>query len=64
MKDQFLTLSSLDQVCKDIPLPEMQRDEWLVFPNLSSSHSEGLGTAFNGFAPPDTCYCVLGYFAN
>jgi len=40
----------------------MQRDEWLVFPNLSSSHSEGLGTAFNGFGPPETAYCVLNYF--
>jgi len=58
------TCDGLDQVCKDIPLPEMHRDEWLVFPNLSSSQSEGLGTAFNGFSPPDTCYCVVGYFAN
>jgi diaminopimelate decarboxylase len=56
------TCDGLDRVCRDIPLPCLQRDDWLVFPNLGCSSSEGLGTAFNGFDPPDTAYCVLGYF--
>ena len=56
------TCDGLDRVCQDIPLPELQRDDWLVFPNLGAGASEGLGTAFNGFAPPDTVYCVLDYF--
>jgi diaminopimelate decarboxylase len=56
------TCDGLDRVCRDIPLPCLQRDDWLVFPNLGCSSSEGLGTAFNGFDPPDTVYCVLGYF--
>jgi diaminopimelate decarboxylase len=56
------TCDGLDRVCRDIPLPCLQRDDWLVFPNLGCSGSEGLGTAFNGFDPPDTVYCVLGYF--
>ena len=60
------TCDGLDRVCHDILLPALRRDEWLVFPNATGQkkNSEGLGTAFNGFAPPDTCYCVLGYFAN
>jgi hypothetical protein len=56
------TCDGLDRVCRDIVLPYLQRDDWLVFPNLGCSSSQGLGTAFNGFAPPDTAYCVLGYF--
>ena len=56
------TCDGLDRVCRDIPLPNLQRDDWLVFPNLGCSSGEGLGTAFNGFDPPDTAYCVLGYF--
>jgi ornithine decarboxylase len=54
------TCDGLDRVCRDIPLPRLERDDWLVFPNLGCPG--GLGTAFNGFEPPDTAYCVLGYF--
>jgi diaminopimelate decarboxylase len=50
------TCDGLDKVCQDIPLPELQRDDWLVFPNLGCS--SGTGTAFNGFAPPDTAFYV------
>ena len=66
-KDTFVstvwgpTCDGLDRVCNDIWLPELQRDDWLVFP-IHCSGGEGLGTAFNGFCPPDTAYCVLGYF--
>mmetsp|Transcript_20014 Transcript_20014/g.41818 ORF Transcript_20014/g.41818 Transcript_20014/m.41818 type:complete len:775 (-) Transcript_20014:974-3298(-) len=55
------TCDGLDRVAANILLPELQRDDWLVFPNQSSC-GEGQGTAFNGFCPPDTAYCVLGYF--
>ena len=55
------TCDGLDRVCQNIELPAMQRDDWLVFAGMSSG-SEGLSTAFNGFDPPDTAYCVLGYF--
>ena len=54
------TCDGLDRVCRDIRLPKLERDDWLVFPNLGCPG--GLGTAFNGFEPPDTAYCVLGYF--
>jgi len=54
------TCDGLDRVCSGIPLPMLERDDWLVFPNLRSTG--GLNTAFNGFEPPDTAYCVLEYF--
>lgn len=54
------TCDGLDKVCTDIPLPLLHRDDWLVFPNIKSVG--GLCTAFNGFDPPDTAYCVLNYF--
>jgi diaminopimelate decarboxylase len=53
------TCDGLDKVCHDILLPKLARDDWLVFPNLGFCN---VGTAFNGFSPPDTAYCVLGYF--
>ena len=51
------TCDGLDKVCCDLELPVLARDDWLVFPNLGFCN---VGTAFNGFAPPDTAYCVLG----
>jgi len=56
------TCDGLDRVCQGIQLPAMQRDDWLVFAGMTSG-SEGMSTAFNGFNPPDTAYCVLGYFS-
>jgi hypothetical protein len=56
------TCDGLDRVCSDVALPSLQRDDWLIFPHVSSGGGQGLGTAFNGFGPPDTVYCVLGYF--
>mmetsp|Transcript_11301 Transcript_11301/g.15960 ORF Transcript_11301/g.15960 Transcript_11301/m.15960 type:complete len:530 (+) Transcript_11301:3-1592(+) len=61
------TCDGLDKVCESVMLPEdleANRD-WLVFPNLGCGGfggGLGLGTAFNGFDPPDTAYCVLNYF--
>jgi len=59
------TCDGLDRVCRAVPLPHLQVDDWLVFPHLGCGGfggGLGLGTAFNGFEPPDTAYCVLGYF--
>ena len=53
------TCDGLDRVCPHVELPALRRDDWLVFPSMSG---QALGTAFNGFCPPDTVYCVLGYF--
>eukprot|EP00979_Chaetoceros_neogracilis_P013482 scaffold3853_cov147-Chaetoceros_neogracile.AAC.1 len=63
------TCDGLDKVCDKILLPvdlKANRD-WLVFSNLGCggyAGGLGLGTAFNGFDPPDVAYCVLGYFAS
>ena len=54
------TCDGLDRVCQHVNLPALQRDDWLVFPHISPSTTQG--TAFNGFSPPDAVYCVLGYF--
>ena len=62
------TCDGLDKVCADVILPdnlEANRD-WLVFSNLGCGGfggGLGLGTAFNGFDPPDVSYCVLNYFS-
>lgn len=62
------TCDGLDKVCESVLLPkdlEANRD-WLVFFNLGCGGfggGLGLGTAFNGFDPPDISYCVLGYFS-
>jgi len=56
------TCDGLDKVCHDLYLPQLQRDDWLVFPNIGAGSNEGMGTAFNGFDPPDTVYCALEYF--
>lgn len=56
------TCDGLDRVCPNVKLPALWRDDWLVFPNISGTSGQGLGTAFNGFSPPDTVYVILGYF--
>eukprot|EP00980_Cylindrotheca_fusiformis_P016251 scaffold4829_cov129-Cylindrotheca_fusiformis.AAC.11 len=50
------TCDGLDKVCVG-KLPKLCRDDWLVFGNTGFCH---VGTAFNGFSPPDVVYCVLG----
>lgn len=63
------TCDGLDRVCESVmlPLDLKANEDWLIFPNLGCGGfggGLGLGTAFNGFDPPDTAYCVLGYFSN
>jgi hypothetical protein len=52
------TCDGLDKVCVG-KLPRLSRDDWLVFKNTGFCN---VGTTFNGFAPPDVVYCVLGSF--
>lgn len=53
------TCDGLDKVCENVPA-SLQVHDWLVFPQMGCIG--GAGTNFNGFAPPDVAYCVLGYF--
>ena len=61
------TCDGLDKVCESVLLPDdLSARDWLVFSNLGCGGfggGLGLGTAFNGFDPPDVAYCVLGYFS-
>jgi hypothetical protein len=57
------TCDGLDKVGL-FKLPKLGRDDWLVFPDIGFCN---VGTAFNGFDPPDIAYCVMGsggYYAN
>lgn len=61
------TCDGLDKVCAAVLLPKdlKANRDWLVFSDLGCGGfggGLGLGTAFNGFDPPDVAYCVLGYF--
>lgn len=63
------TCDGLDKVCDNVMLPDdlQANRDWFVFSNLGCGGfggGLGLGTAFNGFDPPDVSYCVLGYFAH
>ncbi|KAK9129360.1 hypothetical protein Sjap_009847 [Stephania japonica] len=42
------TMDSLDAVLTDYQLPEMQVNDWLVFPNMGA-YTAALGSSFNGF---------------
>ena len=53
------TCDGLDKVASGVPLPKLEQDDWLVFEGVSSA---GLSTNFNGFSPPDTVFCILGYY--
>uniref|UniRef100_A0A7S4KE41 Orn/DAP/Arg decarboxylase 2 C-terminal domain-containing protein n=1 Tax=Odontella aurita TaxID=265563 RepID=A0A7S4KE41_9STRA len=62
------TCDGLDRVCEAAWLPDdlVTNRDWLVFPHMGCGGfggGLGLGTAFNGFDPPDTAYCMLGYFS-
>ncbi|OMO75459.1 Ornithine/DAP/Arg decarboxylase [Corchorus olitorius] len=42
------TCDALDTVLKDYPLPELQVNDWLVFPNMGA-YTAAAGSNFNGF---------------
>lgn len=51
------TCDSFDMVLDDIVLPELTRDDWLVFPNMGA-YTHVAASSFNGFSPnaPKTFY--------
>jgi ornithine decarboxylase len=51
------TCSSLDKLFIDIPLPDMQIGEWLLFRDLGD-YSLVFATQFNGFIPSGMMYCA------
>jgi ornithine decarboxylase len=43
------TCDSFDTILKEYPLPELEVDDWLVFPNMGA-YTTSSGTNFNGFS--------------
>jgi ornithine decarboxylase len=43
------TCDSFDTILKKYPLPELEVDDWLVFPNMGA-YTTSSGTNFNGFS--------------
>ncbi|KAF6135643.1 hypothetical protein GIB67_028214 [Kingdonia uniflora] len=46
------TCDALDTIFTDYQLPELQRDDWLVFPNMGA-YTTSAGSSFNGFSTSD-----------
>ncbi|KAJ4700602.1 ornithine decarboxylase-like [Melia azedarach] len=46
------TCDSLDEVFTDYQLPELQVNDWLVFPNMGA-YTAAMGSSFNGFKTAD-----------
>jgi len=51
------TCDSIDFICKDIDLPELEIGDWLYFMNMGA-YTIASASSFNGFKPPNACYVV------
>lgn len=51
------TCDSIDVICKDIDLPELEIGDWLYFMNMGA-YTVASASSFNGFKPPNACYVV------
>jgi len=51
------TCDSIDVVCKDIDLPEMEIGDWLYFVNMGA-YTIASASSFNGFHPPNAKYLM------
>lgn len=51
------TCDSIDVVCKDIDLPEMEIGDWLYFMNMGA-YTVASASSFNGFRPPNAKYLM------
>lgn len=51
------TCDSIDVVCKDIDLPEMEIGDWLYFVNMGA-YTVASASSFNGFRPPNAKYLM------
>jgi len=51
------TCDSIDVICKDIDLPELEIGDWLYFLNMGA-YTVASASSFNGFKPPNACYVV------
>jgi ornithine decarboxylase len=51
------TCDSIDVVCKDIDLPELEIGDWLYFLNMGA-YTLASASSFNGFKPPNAKYLL------
>jgi ornithine decarboxylase len=51
------TCDSIDVICKDIDLPEMEIGDWLYFMNMGA-YTIASASSFNGFRPPNAKYLM------
>eukprot|EP01098_Paradermamoeba_levis_P002032 TRINITY_DN1237_c0_g1_i1.p1 TRINITY_DN1237_c0_g1~~TRINITY_DN1237_c0_g1_i1.p1 ORF type:complete len:177 (-),score=51.27 TRINITY_DN1237_c0_g1_i1:379-909(-) len=49
------TCDSIDVICKDVSLPELEIGDWLYFPNMGA-YTRAAGSNFNGFPIPKVIY--------
>jgi diaminopimelate decarboxylase len=51
------TCDSIDVICKDIDLPELEIGDWLYFLNMGA-YTLASASSFNGFKPPNAKYLM------
>jgi len=51
------TCDSIDVICKNIDLPELEIGDWLYFVNMGA-YTIAAASSFNGFKPPNAHYIV------
>jgi len=51
------TCDSIDVICKNIELPELEIGDWLYFTNMGA-YTIAAASSFNGFKPPNAHYIV------
>jgi len=51
------TCDSMDVICKDIELPELEVGDWLYFKNMGA-YTKAAASSFNGFQPPKSHYVM------
>jgi len=49
------TCDSIDLICKDVEMPELEVGDWLYFLNMGA-YTRAAGSTFNGFALPKVFY--------
>jgi len=51
------TCDSMDVICKDTELPELEVGDWLYFRNMGA-YTKASASSFNGFHPPKSYYVI------
>eukprot|EP01091_Cochliopodium_minus_P020457 TRINITY_DN8957_c0_g1_i1.p1 TRINITY_DN8957_c0_g1~~TRINITY_DN8957_c0_g1_i1.p1 ORF type:complete len:722 (+),score=265.08 TRINITY_DN8957_c0_g1_i1:145-2310(+) len=52
------TCDSIDVICRDIDLPELELDDWIYFPHMGA-YTISSASSFNGFTVPNSKYFII-----